>query len=45
MSAFPYTNKKFSLFTSDTAAHPERIAKISVATLIEGAVQSNPRLN
>jgi hypothetical protein len=45
MGAFPYANKKFSRLASDSAAHPERIAEIGVAALIERAAQANPRLD
>jgi hypothetical protein len=45
VSAFPYTDAKFSILTSDTAAYPKRVTKICVAALIERAAQANPRLN
>jgi len=45
VSPFTYADEKFSGFASDTAVHPERVAKVGVAALIERAAQSNPRLH
>jgi hypothetical protein len=40
VSAFPYSDAKFSTLTSDTAANPKRVTKICVAALIERAAQA-----
>jgi hypothetical protein len=45
MSAFSYTDEKFSGLTPHVAPHPERVTQIRVAALIERAAQSNPRLH
>jgi len=44
VSAFPYTDPKFSILISDTASHQKRVTKICMAALIERAAQANPGL-
>ncbi len=45
VSALPDADEKFSGLGSDAAAHPQDVAHIGVAALIERAGQSDPRLD
>jgi hypothetical protein len=42
--AFSHADEKFSLVPADATLDPERVTKIHMAALIEGAAQSDPRL-
>lgn len=43
--AFSHADLKLSLVPADATLHPERVTQIHLASLIERATQSDPRLD